>query len=87
MLSAIPNASILISPLTMQEAVLSSKIEGTQATMGEVLQFEAGVGKETIDPENISMRMRPIGSSNWRSFMPSSNRCTRFWTATDEWAA
>jgi len=48
LLSALPNASILISPLTMQEAVLSSRIEGTQATMGEVLEFEAG--KETTDP-------------------------------------
>lgn len=40
-LTAIPNASLLLSPLTTQEAVLSSKIEGTQATMGEVLEFEA----------------------------------------------
>ena len=36
-----PNAAILLSPLTTQEAVLSSRIEGTQATMGEVLEFEA----------------------------------------------
>lgn len=42
LLSAIPNADVLLSPLTTQEAVLSSKIEGTQATMGEVLEFEAG---------------------------------------------
>ena len=40
-LSAMPNASVLLSPLTTQEAVLSSRIEGTQATMGEVLRFEA----------------------------------------------
>ncbi len=40
-LSAIPNAAVLLSPLSTQEAVLSSKIEGTQATMGEVLEFEA----------------------------------------------
>ncbi|MCI4626120.1 MAG: Fic family protein [Candidatus Magnetoovum sp. WYHC-5] len=40
-LSAIPNANVLLSPLTTQEAVLSSKIEGTQATMAEVLEFEA----------------------------------------------
>jgi hypothetical protein len=33
---------LLLSPLTTQEAVLSSKIEGTQATLGEVLKFEAG---------------------------------------------
>ncbi|MGH8581792.1 MAG: Fic family protein, partial [Gammaproteobacteria bacterium] len=41
-LSAIPNASVLLAPLTTQEAVLSSRIEGTQATFGEVLEFEAG---------------------------------------------
>lgn len=41
LLMAIPNADILLAPLTTQEAVLSSRIEGTQATMGEVLEFEA----------------------------------------------
>ena len=42
MLAAIPNADVLLAPLTTQEAVLSSRIEGTQATIGEVLEFEAG---------------------------------------------
>jgi len=41
-LAGVPNADVLLSPLTTQEAVLSSKIEGTQVTMGEVLEFEAG---------------------------------------------
>ena len=41
-LSAVPNPRVLLSPLTMQEAVLSSRIEGTEATMSEVLEFEAG---------------------------------------------
>ncbi len=41
-LESVPNPEILLSPLTVQEAVLSSKIEGTQATMGEVYRFEAG---------------------------------------------
>lgn len=50
-LSAIPNAAVLLSPLTTQEAVLSSKIEGTQATMGEVLEFEAEGGKKEIPEE------------------------------------
>lgn len=36
------NPAALLSPLTTQEAVLSSRIEGTQATLGEVLKFEAG---------------------------------------------
>ena len=42
MLRHLPNASMLLAPLTVQEAVLSSRIEGTLATMSEVLQFEAG---------------------------------------------
>jgi Fic family protein len=41
-LYGVPNPDLLLSPLTTQEAVLSSKIEGTQATLGEVLKFEAG---------------------------------------------
>jgi Fic family protein len=39
-LHAIPNPNVLLSPLRTQEAVLSSAIEGTQATLGEVLKFE-----------------------------------------------
>jgi Fic family protein len=49
MLAAVPNPDVLLSPLTTQEAVLSSRIEGTQATMGEVLEFEAG--QEAASPE------------------------------------
>lgn len=41
-LLGVPNPEILLSPLTTQEAVLSSSIEGTQATLGDVLKFEAG---------------------------------------------
>jgi len=50
-LSAVPNATVLLSPLTTQEAVLSSKIEGTQATMGEVLEFEAEGGRKNLPDE------------------------------------
>ena len=42
MLQGVVNPSVLLSPLTTQEAVLSSKIEGTQATLDEVLEAEAG---------------------------------------------
>jgi Fic family protein len=41
-LHGIPNPDVLLSPLTTQEAVLSSKIEGTQADLRDVLKFEAG---------------------------------------------
>ena len=42
MLAAAPNSSVLLAPLREREAVLSSRIEGTQATVGEVLLFGAG---------------------------------------------
>lgn len=53
LLSAIRNANVLLSPLTTQEAVLSSRIEGTQATMGEVLEYEAGGAPEAFDAKKI----------------------------------
>jgi len=51
-LHGIPNAQVLLSPLTSQEAVLSSKIEGTQATLGEVLEFEAAEETATGEKRN-----------------------------------
>ncbi len=42
LLQGIVNPEVLLSPLTTQEAVLSSRIEGTQATLDEVLEHEAG---------------------------------------------
>jgi len=50
-LSAVQNASLLLSPLITQEAVLSSRIEGTQTTMGEVLEFEADAANKLIKPD------------------------------------
>ena len=51
MLAAVPNRNILLAPLTTREAVLSSRIEGTVATMGDVLGFEAGQ-----EPESAARR-------------------------------
>lgn len=51
LVAAIPNASVLLAPLTTQEAVLSSKIEGTNVTMGEVLEIEAGADGEVEQPK------------------------------------
>lgn len=53
-LQTIPNPSLLLSPMTTQEAVLSSRIEGTQANLTEVLEYQAapnqaGVGKQRKD--------------------------------------
>lgn len=43
LLQGIINPEIMLSPLLRQEAVLSSKIEGTQATERDVLEHEAGL--------------------------------------------
>ena len=40
--SQLPNPHLLIRPFITREAVLSSKIEGTQATLGEILAATAG---------------------------------------------
>lgn len=52
-LQGIPNPEILLSPLMTQEAVISSKIEGTQATLEEVLKYEASPSLEPEKGEDI----------------------------------
>lgn len=52
LLQSIVNPTVLLSPLTEQEAVLSSKIEGTQATVDEVLEFEAGIEFDDVRKVN-----------------------------------
>lgn len=41
LLAQLPNPDLLTSPLLTKEAVASSKIEGTQATIEEVFKYEA----------------------------------------------
>ncbi|MGD9201511.1 MAG: Fic/DOC family N-terminal domain-containing protein [Chitinispirillia bacterium] len=53
LLQGIVNPVLLLSLVTMQEAVLSSKIEGTQATLDEVLEHEAGVKFEEAKVQDV----------------------------------
>lgn len=69
MLAAIPNPRVLLTPLMTQEAVLSSRIEGTQATMGEVFEFEAG--GEASSPER---RLDILEIQNYRKAMREAER-------------
>jgi Fic family protein len=48
----LPNPHILMRPFVRREAVLSSKIEGTQATLGELLAAEAGAAVDR-SPEDL----------------------------------
>ncbi|MBI5918398.1 MAG: Fic family protein [Nitrosomonadales bacterium] len=66
LLQGIPNPAVMLSPLTTQEAVLSSKIEGTQATVDEVLEQEAGLlkqGEKYEDIQEISNYRRALYSA------------------------
>ena len=51
----LPNPQLLIRPFVRKEAVLSSRIEGTQATLGELLAAEAGaaVGRNPADLREV----------------------------------
>jgi Fic family protein len=68
-LYGVPNPEVLLAPLTTQEAVLSSKIEGTQATLGEVLKFEAGE-----QPTEESRRQDIQEIINYRRALTSAER-------------
>lgn len=55
LLQSLINPSVLLSPITTNEAVLSSRIEGTQASLSEVLEHDAGLdtGKSPTINEDI----------------------------------
>jgi Fic family protein len=48
----LPNPHILLRPFVRREAVFSSRIEGTQSTLGELLAAEAGVAVKR-SPEDL----------------------------------
>jgi Fic family protein len=73
LLAAIPNPTMMLSPMTSREAVLSSSIEGTHATMGEVLTLEAGA--EDLLPENRRDDIAEV--FNYRRAMNEAQRLLR----------
>ena len=68
-LYGVPNAELLLSPLTTQEAVLSSRIEGTQATLGDVLRYEAGE-----EPAGVEKQLDIQEILNYRSALREAER-------------
>jgi cell filamentation protein, protein adenylyltransferase len=56
LLQGIVNPAVLLSPLTRQEAILSSRIEGTQATVDQVLKREAGMIQDQDNEEGQDIR-------------------------------
>ena len=63
----IPNPDLLIRPYVRREAVLSSKIEGTQATMMDIFEYEAEGRKDSqkaADRKRIGEVLNYIDSSS-----------------------
>jgi len=58
----LPNPHVLIRPYARREAVYSSKIEGTQATLGEILAVEAGakVERSSDDIREVSNYVKAL---------------------------
>ncbi|MBN4054254.1 Fic family protein [Nitrospira defluvii] len=53
MLKNMHNSEILLAPLRNQEAVISSRMEGTVSTMDEILKYEADHGLEEGNAPNV----------------------------------
>lgn len=51
MLKSMHNSEILLAPLRNQEAVISSRMEGTISTMDEILQYEADYAEDEYSPQ------------------------------------
>lgn len=60
--SQLPNPHLLMRPFIAREAVLSSKIEGTQATLGEILALNAGadVKRNPDDLQEVQNYIRAL---------------------------
>lgn len=72
----LPNPHLLITPFLRREAVLSSKIEGTQASMSDVYKFEAG-GARSDHPEDVREVINYIQAVNWGLDQTSLPICIR----------
>jgi len=53
MLTTLKNSDILLAPLRNQEAVISSRMEGTVSTMDEILRYEADHEEGTLTNGNV----------------------------------
>jgi len=61
-LHAVPNPEILLSPLTTQEAVLSSQIEGTQSSLQDLLAAEAKLSGTESAPSDVGEVINYVGA-------------------------
>ena len=62
--ATLPNPDLLVAMFVHKEAVLSSQIEGTQASLDDVLEFEAGAGAGEV-PGDVSEAVNYIAAMNY----------------------
>ena len=73
----LPNPHLLIRPYVLREAVFSTRIEGTRASMADVFELEAGGGAPNADVEEV---LGYIDALTWgleQSELPLSVRLMR----------
>ena len=71
MLKGMHNSEILLAPLRNQEAVISSRMEGTISTMDEILKYEADHDDET---ENANVRSEIIETILYQRALRSAQK-------------
>lgn len=75
MLKTMHNSEILLAPLRSQEAVISSRMEGTVSTMDEILEFEANYAEG--ENEASAARIEVIETFQYQRALISSQRAMK----------
>lgn len=62
--ATLPNPDLFVAMFVYKEAVLSSQIEGTQASLDDVLEFEAGAPQNEV-PGDVAEAVNYVGAMNY----------------------
>lgn len=73
----LPNPDLLIRPYVLREAVFSTRIEGTRASMTDVFELEAGGGEPNADVEEVLGYVDALTWGLEQSELPLSVRLMR----------
>lgn len=84
MLRNMHNSAILLAPLRSQEAVISSRMEGTVTTLDEVLKYEADheTDEEDLDP---AVRSETLEVVSYQLAMRQAQRAMREGAPLSDW--
>lgn len=75
--SLLPNPHLLSRPYILREAVSSTRIEGTQASMADVFELEAGGGRPDADLEEVLGYADALAWGLGQTELPLSTRLIR----------